>query len=37
MRTTPLPSGDLKSRVALLIDGKKLKTTGVNATKYFVS
>ncbi len=31
-----VPSGDLKSRVALLIDAKKLKKTGVKrATKYF--
>lgn len=33
-----VPSGDIKSRVALLIDAKKLKKTGVKrATKYFVS
>ena len=33
-----VPSGDLKSRVALLVDARKLKKTGVKrATKYFVS
>jgi hypothetical protein len=33
-----VPSGDIKSRVALLIEAKKLKKTGVKrASKYFVS